>query len=256
MKRILLLLVGFALSWSTLNAQKKSELIAQVAQLEKKLDSTENELARAKRSETASKTTAESLQDQLTGLQEANATLLENLNNFAEVSKRNTNNAQKALENLDKREEQIKKITDVFSRNDSLAVIVVGKAKGALGDTPQLGIGEKSIAITYPVTVFFDDYKKQLLNESGKTTIALLGSFFAQYPQYNVQVEGLSNTGEFDLTGAQANILVFELSKAGIEIKRLSSAGKDGGFKDGFLFRMQPKFDGFYSMVKDQLKGQ
>ena len=256
MKRPLPIILFFILLCSAVHSQKKSELIAQINELNAVLDSTKNLVSEARRKEAASLAKAESVENRLQDLQSANATLLQNLNSFAEVSKRNTTNAQKAMENLDKKEAQIKTITNVFSTNDSLAVQVVGKAKGVLGDTPQLGIGEKSIAIGYAVTTFFDDYQQSELNESGKTTLALLATFFDAFPQYDIKVEGLSNTGEFDLTGAQANILAFQLSQAGIDINRLSSAGKDGGFKDGFLFRLEPKFDEFYGMVKDQLKNQ
>lgn len=252
MKRTLLfILTLFSLS---LAAQKKSELIAQVARLQKELDSTKSMVAKAEREAASSKTIAESKERQLKDLQAANAALLQNLNNFAEVSKRNTTNATKALANLDKKEAQINVITDVFAKNDSLAVQVVGKAKGTLGDTPQLGIGERSIGITYPVEAFFTDYRASQLTADGQAAVQRLAAFLANYPNYNVVVEGLSNTGEFNLTGAQANILAHELNKAGVDIGRLSSAGRDGGFKDGFLFRMEPQFDNFYSMVKDQFK--
>lgn len=252
MKKVLLLLL--VLSLSGLHAQKKSELIAQVARLQKELDSTKSVVAKAEREASSSKTFADEKERQLKDLQAANSALLQNLNNFAEVSKRNTTNATKALENLDKKEAQINLITDVFAKNDSLAVQVVGRAKGTLGDTPQLGIGERSIGISYPVSSFFTDYKSQQLTTSGQTVIQQLAAFFANYPNYNIVVEGLSNTGEFNLTGAQANIIAFALNKAGVDIGRISSAGRDGGFKDGFLFRMEPQFDQFYSLVKDQFK--
>lgn len=252
MKRFLPLF--FLVLVTTVSAQKKSELIAQVAELKKELDSTKALVKVAERNEASSKTKAESLERQLKDLQGANATLLENLNNFAEVSKRNTNNAQKALENLDKREAQVSEITDTFTKNDSLAVQVVGKAKGVLGDVPQLTIGERSIAISYPVDSFFTDYTANQLNSSGQSTISQLAAFFAAYPNYDIVVEGLSNTGEFDLTGAQAAILGFELHKAGLEITRIKTAPRDGGFKDGFRFKLEPQFDSFYSEVKDKFK--
>ncbi|NKI32438.1 hypothetical protein [Croceivirga thetidis] len=252
MKKILLLFsILFTL---TVSAQKKSELIAQVARLQKELDSTKSVVAKAEREASSSKTFAEEKERQLKDLQAANTALLQNLNNFAEVSKRNTTNATRALETLDKKEAQINTITDVFAKNDSLAVQVVGKAKGTLGDGPQLGIGERSIGISYPVTSFFTDYKAKQLTAEGQATAERLAAFFANYPNYNIVVEGLSNTGDFDLTGAQANIIAFAINKAGVEISRISSAGRDGGFKDGFLFRMEPQFDQFYSMVKDQFK--
>lgn len=252
MNKILLLLIAFSIT--ALQAQKKSELIAQVANLQKELDSTKSLVAKAEREAASSKITAESMERQLKDLQGANATLLANLNNFAEVSKRNTNNAQRALEGLEEKEAQVNTLTDVFAKNDSLAIQVVGRAKGTLGDVAQLAIGERSIAITYPVDAFFTDYKSQQIKADGLSTIQRLAEFFANYPNYDIVVEGLSNTGEFNLTGAQANILSFELNKAGVDVTRLTSAGRDGGFKDGFLFRLEPQFDQFYSNAKDQFK--
>ena len=142
-------------------SQRKSDLIAQISVLESTIDSLSNDLTVAKRNEAASLTTAESMQKQVRDLKAANKTLLENLNNFAQISKRNTNNATKALENLDKREKQLKNITDIFTKNDSLAVVVVSDAKKVLGDAVKLGVGERSIGLTYAVTDFFDDYQQK-----------------------------------------------------------------------------------------------
>lgn len=249
-----LLPLFFLMVLTTVQAQKKSELIAQVRELNKELDSTKALVAEARRMQAASETKADAMEAQLKDLQTANTTLLQNLNSFAEVSRKNTTNAQKALENLGQRESQIKMISEVFTNNDSTAVQLVGKAKNVLGDVPQMGIGERFIAISYPLDSFFNDYKDAALNDKGKENVTMLAGFLANYPNYDIMVEGLTNTGEFDLLGAQANIVAIALKNEGVDINRLSSRAKDGGFKEGFTIRLQPKFDDFYSMVKDQLK--
>ena len=97
---------------------------------------------------------------------------------------------------------------------------------------------------------------KKEVNEKGKTALEALYALVSKYQDYDITIEGLSNTGELNITGGQANILAYELTQLGIAPNRIASAGKDGGFKDGFLVRLTPKFDAFYSFVKDQLQQQ
>lgn len=248
---ILLLLSIFLVT-----AQKKSELLIQIDTLSTQLDSLKNELAASKRTQKASEATAQSLQKQLKDLQEANTTLLRNLNNFAEVSKQNTNNAQKALENLDKREAQISALTNVFAKNDSLALIAVSKAKNALGDKPKITISEKFIVLDYAITDFFKDYKQTTIHDNGLHLISNLSTFFSFHLAYDIHVDCLSNTGEYDYAGAQANAVALELQKAGTKLTRLTSAGRDGGFTEGIRFKMTPKFDDFYATMKKRFLKQ
>ena len=90
MKRILLILCFTFATSSFLFAQKKSELIKEIQDLKTELDSTKALVADARKNERIGLARAESFKAQVTELQDANATLLKNLNSFAEVSNKNS----------------------------------------------------------------------------------------------------------------------------------------------------------------------
>jgi len=86
MKRIVLILCLALTTSSFLNAQKKSELIAEIHELKTELDSTKALVSDARKNERIGLTRAESFEAQVKELQDANATLLKNLNAFANIS--------------------------------------------------------------------------------------------------------------------------------------------------------------------------
>ena len=80
MNRITLSILFLFLLGSTLHAQNKKELIAQVNSLNAELEGVKAELLESKKNEKISQARADSFESQLKGLEENNAVLLENLN--------------------------------------------------------------------------------------------------------------------------------------------------------------------------------
>ena len=106
MKRILLVLIIFAFSTISIYAQKKSELLTKIEVLKFQVDSVKALVSDAEMNERLSTAKAKSLQSQVTELQDANASLLKNLNSFATVSTKNSDNVNRAMESLQAKESQ------------------------------------------------------------------------------------------------------------------------------------------------------
>jgi len=106
MKTTLLSLGLIVVMSISVNAQKKSELLAEINTLKTQLDSVNNKVAEAERNE------------------KANKTLMKNLNSFSQLSSQNSTNMNKAMESLNAKERQLKSISDAIASNDSTALVV------------------------------------------------------------------------------------------------------------------------------------
>ena len=122
MNRILLSLCVVLSVSCSLYGQRKSELIAEIDNLRMQLDSLKSEVVEARKNEKVSLVRAESFEAQVTELQDANATLMKNLNTFAKISSKNSDNVNKAMASLRDKENQLKAIKNAIASNDSTAM--------------------------------------------------------------------------------------------------------------------------------------
>ena len=72
---------------------------------------------------------------------------LANMNKFLEASNQQSSTIGKTLEALQQREAQIKGIRDVFSAQDSIAILVITDLKRTLGENAQIGMSKGAITI-------------------------------------------------------------------------------------------------------------
>ncbi|PCE64647.1 hypothetical protein [Sediminicola luteus] len=254
MKKILPL-ICFVLASSYSIAQKKSELIAQVARLEDQLRAKESEIAEAKRNESSSLAKATEFEKQVTELKDANKALLTNLKNFAEVSSKNSENVEKALASLEEKEDQIAVVTDAFSKNDSLAIVLLTYAKGQFGDQAKMGVEEGELQLTMDRSLFFDE--KGGVKPESETWLAKVAALAAIDPNQFLTLGVLTNTGEFEKADKEAFALGKLLQeKHQADPKQMLAKAQDGGFKEGVRFTLHPDYHKFYSMVKEKLKAK
>ena len=73
-------------------------------------------------------------------------------------------------------------------------------------------------------------------------------------PEMALTIEGLSMTGNLQLPAQQAAAVSDALQKLAIAPERLSTLGKDGNLKEGVILKIHPKFDAFYSLVREEMK--
>jgi len=254
MQRLLLSLSFIFLLNFSANAQKKSELIAEISMLKTQLDSVSNEVAEAQRKEKASLAKAESFESQALELRDANKTLMKNLNSFSQLSSQNSTNMNKAMEALNVKEKQLKAITDAIASNDSTALVVLTNAKQTLGENAKIGVANGAVVISSDLATLFGSDTEATITAEAEPWVQKIGQILTANPNMAVTIEGLSMTGNLDLPAQQASAVSSALQRLEIAPERITALGKDGNLKEGVLIKIHPKFDEFYVMVKDNMK--
>ncbi|WP_422080023.1 hypothetical protein [Ulvibacterium sp.] len=255
MMRLLLTLLLVSITVSQVTAQRKSELIAEIDNLKSELDSVKTELFTAKKIEKASVVKAEALEAQVNELQDANATLLTNLNNFAKVSNKNSDIANSAMASLQAKEGQLKAMKDAIAKNDSTAIVVLTNAKQTLGENAKIAVSNGAVVISSTLASLFGTDMDSTLTEEGKAWMEKIAAILNVNPNVALTVEGLSMTGDLDLPGKQAATIASVLQKDfAIAPERITSLGRDGNLKEGISLKLHPSYQAFYLMVKENMK--
>ena len=256
MKKITLLsILILLLTTSLLNAQKKSELINEIAELNTKLDSTEALIMEARKNERIGLAKAESFESQVKDLQEANATLLKNLNSFAEVSNKNSSAINQTLASLEQKEKQLKYINDAIASNDSTAIVVLTNAKQTLGEDAKISVSNGAVVISATLDMLFEGSSNMEVVNTAEPWLEKVASVLKANPDMVVTIEGLTMTGELHIAGGQAAAVSALLQKNfEIDPGRITTLGRDGNFKEGVNLKLHPKYDQFYRMVKANIK--
>ncbi|SNZ00087.1 hypothetical protein [Flagellimonas pacifica] len=247
---LILTTVGFS--------QKKSELFAQIDDLKTNIKSVEQELAETKRKVSSSKAKAETLEIENVSLRDANATLLKNLSSFSELSKKNSENVNKTLAALSRKEKQLSVLNEMIASNDSTAIVLLSKVKQTLGEGANADVNEGAIVISNSITNLFGSDTSTDLTDEGKTWLANVAKVIIANPTLKTQIEGLNITGEFAVTLDQTASVSKELIGAlQVPADAIGISVKDGNFKEGVAIRLQPDHKGFYDRAKERLtKGQ
>jgi len=255
MKRIILSISILLISSSFLFAQRKSELIAQIDALKTELDSTKAEVSLAKKNERIGVARAESFEAQVKELQDANATLLKNLNSFAEVSNKNSENINMVMAKLEEKERQLKAINNTIASNDSTAIVVLTNAKQTLGENAKIGVSNGSVIIAANLESLFGTSSGTVVKPEGVTWLEKIANILNANPKVAITIEGLSMTGELDAAGNQAAAVGSVLqNQFSIDRARINSLGIDGNFKEGITLKLHPSYKDFYKMVKENMK--
>ena len=254
MKKTLLLVTFLSVTFLSFS-QRKSDLIAQISDLRTELDTLGQELAQAKRQISSSNAKAETLELENSSLRDANATLLQNLNNFSELSKQNSENVNKAMAALAQKEKQLSGINDMISANDSTAIVSLTRIKQTLGEDANVNVGGGTIIMSNSLNGLFGSDSSAELTEAGKLWLGNVAKVINNNPKFTVEVEGLNITGEFgptyDKVGAVAKELVVQ---AGIASEKIGLSAKDGNFSEGINIKLQPDYRAFYSEAKKSVK--
>ncbi|MHA7830084.1 MAG: OmpA family protein [Flagellimonas sp.] len=255
MKRYLPLFLLLAITTSTFS-QRKSELFAEIDTLKSRISEVEQELAKAKREISSSSAEAETLKAENISLRDANATLLGNLSNFSELSKQNSENVDRAMEALARKERQLSGINDMISANDSTAIVSLTRIKQTLGENAKVGVDGGIVVISNSLSALFDSDTSSELTEEGKTWLTGVANVIKTNPNFKTEVEGLNITGEFGLTYNQVAAVASELvTVLEIPAESIAISAKDGNFKEGVNIKLRPDYKGFYAKAKESAKG-
>ena len=255
MKRIILTLCVLFISSSFLYAQKKRELITEIAALKTELEATKAEVSEAKKNEKIGLARAESFEVQVKELQDANATLLKNLNSFATVSNKNSENINKVMAKLEEKEKQLKAINNTIASNDSTAIVVLTNAKQTLGENAKIGVSNGSVIIATTLESLFGTTTGVTVTAEGVAWLEKIANILNANPKVSITISGLSMTGELNAAANQASAVGAVLqNQFSIDPNRINSLGKDGNFKEGINLKLHPDYNQFYNMVKENMK--
>ena len=238
-----------------IHAQRKSDLIAELETLKVELDSIKSLVIASNKNERIAVAKAESLEKQTTELKDANATLLKNLNSFAQLSNKSSENMNRALEKLREKENQFSAISTAFSSYDSTAIVVLTNAKQTLGENAKVGVSNGSVIVSSSLESLFGTTTTATVSPEGAAWLEKIANILKTNPKISITIEGLSMTGELELAADQASAVGVVLKKQyGIEAERISALGKDGNFKEGIKLNFHPNYNDFYTMVKAHMK--
>lgn len=253
MKRTLLPLVALLFLTSLgLHAQRKSDLVDRISELETTLRATNDSLAVAKREANTNRSKAELLTKENQEVRDANATLLENLNRFSQLTKQSSENLNRTIETLNAKERQTKAVNEAITSNDSTAVALLSRAKAKLGDGINTNVDNGSIVFTGGLAKLFGKETATKLSPAGVEWVSKIAAFYKENPAGVLVVEALNITGEFDVSFSQASAIAVALWKDNqVPAEKILVKAKDGNFSEGISLKIAPDYQQFYGLVKE-----
>ncbi|MUH37156.1 hypothetical protein D9O36_14990 [Zobellia amurskyensis] len=238
-----------------MQAQRKSDLLEEIAQLKMKMDSINDEVVDARKNEKVAVTKAESFETQVTELQNANNTLMKNLNSFAEVSNKNSNMVTTAMASLEAKENQLKVIKNTIATNDSTTIVVLTNVKQTMGENAKIGVSEGAVVVSSDLSSLYGSDTGTALTAEGEAWVEKIANILIANPSTSATIEGLSMTGDLATPAKQSMAIATVLqSKFAIAAERMTAIGRDGNLKEGVQVNIHPDFNKFYLMVREQMK--
>ena len=260
----LLLCTGLT-GWS----QNKKELLLWLEERDAEIMELKADLAASKQEAAKYRAEMESVNFQMEELKTTNASLLQNLTSFTELSNQKTENISKSLETLRNKENQLKKISDALTSTDSTTLALLTNFKNTLGTEARTGLSNGAVTIILENLFLFKDVDRnhEVVPEAFPV-LEKIASVLKDQPELKIIVETNSNALEFkdpkirdnwDLSSLQAASVVRILADTlGIAPVRLQSVGKSeygfDGIETSTRIRVQPPYEKFYSMVREMMK--
>ncbi len=241
---------------NTMHAQSKKELQAEIDQLQADLARKDSLITSAQKEERISKARAESFENQVAELQNANATLLKNLKIFTEASSRRSDNISKTLESLREKEAQLKFINDELSKNDSIALLLITEFKQSLGESAQLKVAQGGITLALNQEFLVgEDESATTLTAEASEYLKKVGQTLKNHPSWEFDLISQEN-GIIDPPERQAQIAaIYEIigQETGLNTKFLRAKRRDG-LINAFEIRVHPRYPEFYMQVRKNMK--
>jgi outer membrane protein OmpA-like peptidoglycan-associated protein len=255
MKAILFAML-LVLSIQLTQGQNKKDLLLEVENLKSELAITKAELIESKKNEKVSLAKAAAFEEQNIETQEANASLMKNLQNFTQASLERSNNIGLTLETLKAKEAQLKRINDEFSRNDSIALLVLTSLKKTLGEDANITVENGAIStLLSPTFLFGSNPGSYVVDTNAEISLEQIAKVIKNNPDMAVSIESETPTGDgLDLVARRAAAVAGSLiNKYGVSPAGIKAFGKIGTSSTTFV-RVHPKFDAFYFKVREDLR--
>jgi len=268
MKKIILFASIAFISTLSVNAQKKKDLLDEINKLRKELKTTKAELGDSRKKEKATLTQVSTMEAQVKDLKETNASLLNNMSNFTQLSNQKAENLKKSQDIIKQKDKQLITINKTLTKTDSINLTIFSKFKNALGGEG-VKIANGIIYIELPNDMVFGENDKSFtISENVKATLKKIANTLKANKDLKITVEGNSNAlkldgktliDNWDLSARQAAAVVRALQKDyKISPKRMEAIGKSEyatkGIETVTRIIIDPKFDNFFTTIKNTMK--
>ena len=239
-----------------LMGQSKKELQAEVDRLQAEVSAKDAEVVAAKKSESISVAKAEQFEAQVSELQAANATLLENLKIFTEASKQRSTSIGQTLESLRDKEAKLKIIDDEFSKNDSIALLVLTGFKQTLGEDARVGVEKGAVTVELNKTAIFGGGSdNSVLTDDGQIFIDKIASVLRANPDTEATIISKRDTINDPMISKDRSAAIYRFldqqvkdEKGRISVSNLISSA------ESYQIRIHPKLNDFYLRVRETVK--
>ncbi|WP_046745623.1 OmpA/MotB family protein [Kordia zhangzhouensis] len=221
---------------------------------------------------------AETLQDQVKDLKEANKGLIENTKDMTVLTTKGAENLEKSLESLKEKDLKISRLQDALNKKDSVTLAIVSSLKKAVG------IDDPDIEINVEKGVVFISIADKLLFQSGsykvtsraKEVLGKVAKVVNSKPDFECMVEGHTDNvpydrgvleDNWDLSVKRATSVVRVLQELGVDPGKLIAAGRsyhvplvendtpeNRATNRRTRIIVLPKIDQFYDMIEKEMK--
>ncbi|MBQ4822445.1 OmpA family protein [Aquimarina sp. MMG016] len=269
MKKIIVFASVLLLTVSSIEAQKKKDLLTEIDKLRKELKETKGELAESRKNEKTSQAEVKTMETQVNDLKETNASLLKNMSSFTELSSQKAKNLETSLDAIKAKDKQLNTINDALSKSDSAKLKVLTLFKNSLGSDGAIAFKNGEIYITLTNTLLFGENDKNTkIEDKAKGVLGRIAKTLNDNKDIKITVEGNSNALKFDgknlkdnwdLSAKQAASVVRALQKDHkVDPKRMQVSGKSEygseSIETATRILIDPKFDEFYRVIKENMK--
>ena len=256
MKRGILLTLSVLFVAQSILGQSKKELQAEVERLRSELSQKDQEVVEAKKSESISVAKAEQFESQVSELQAANATLLENLKVFTEASQQRSASIGQTLESLRDKEAKLKVIDDEFSKNDSIALLVLTGFKQTLGEEARVGVEKAAVIVELNKAVLFGGGADNAqLTDEGQIFIDKIAAVLSANPDTEATVASTRDTLSESMIAKDRSAAIYSFLDQQVKNNkgRINVSSTVSG-AESYKIRIHPKLNDFYLRVRETVK--
>ncbi|MGB5693829.1 MAG: hypothetical protein WBM43_14570, partial [Flavobacteriaceae bacterium] len=228
-------------------------LQAEVTRLNAEIAEKENEILEARKTERISVAKAAEFESQVSELQDANATLLNNIKIFTESSKQRSESIGQTLQSLRDKEAKLKVINDEFGKNDSIALIVLTGFKKTLGENARVGVQEGALVVELDkIMLFGSGSSLAVVSEEGEAFLGKVANVLKANPEAEaVVVSQLDSVGDPQIGYSRSISILGQMNSVAKE--RLSASFKSG-MGENYQIRILPRLSKFYLKVRETVK--
>ncbi|MCG2460790.1 hypothetical protein K8352_08520 [Flavobacteriaceae bacterium F89] len=256
MKKITVPVLLLMLATTLVHAQRKSDLLKEIDDLNSKLKSVQSELAESQKNEKVSEAKATAFEEQMLEVQKTNASLLNNLNNFTAASTEKSDNISRTLTSLKQKEAQLTAIKDVLNANDSTALLVLTDFKKTLGEDAQITVENGAVTVIMTNAFLFGaGAKSEIAGKEAKDFLGKIANVVNKNASFEVNIESQGPEG-WELPAKRVATIAGILDKDyQVAQDRLFPVGKPGTATSTFI-RVNPKFNEFYLNIWNSMKNK